>query len=99
MNFNFDYKAYLRGYGCYSQRVIKDGEQVGFYTVQTPGSQLIVSFREYSTEDPSWRTKRPTVVRQKIGVAVPLLSASLEKEVALATALLIEELAVGVQNE
>ena len=99
MDFNFDYKAYLQGYGCYSQRVIKDGRQVGFYTVQTPGNELIVSFREYDTEDPSWRAKRPTVVKQKIGIAVPLLSASLEREVDRATALLIEELSIGAPNE
>ena len=99
MNFNFDYKAYLQGYGSYTERVIKDGRQVGFYTVQTPSNELIVSFREYDTEDPSWRTKRPTVVRQKIGIAVPLLRASFEEEVELASALLLEELAVGAQNE
>ncbi len=99
MNFNFDYKSYLQGYGCYTERVIKDGRQIGFYTVQTPGNGLIVSFREYDTEDSSWRTRRPTVVRQKIGIAVPLLSASLEREVDRATALLLEELAAGAQDE
>jgi hypothetical protein len=39
------------------------------------------------------------VVRQKIGIAVPLLRASFEEEVELASALLLEELAVGAQNE
>ena len=78
---------------------MKGGRQIGFYTVQTPGNELIVSFREYDTEDSSWRTRRPTVVRQKIGIAVPLLRASLEEKVELATALLLEELAVGAQDE
>jgi len=99
MNFNFDYKAYLQGYGSYIERVMKDGRQVGFYTVQTPSNELIVSFREYDTEDASWRHTRPTVVRQKIGLAVPLLSASFEREVGRATTLLIEQLAIGVSNE
>ena len=99
MNFNFDYKSYLQGYGCYTERVIKDDRQVGFYTVQTAGSELMVSFREYDTEDTSWRHTRPTVVRQKVGLAVPLLSASFEREVERATTLLIEQLAIGASNE
>ena len=78
---------------------MKDGRQIGFYTVQTPGNELIVSFREYDTEDPSWRTKRPTVIRKNIGIAVPLLRPSFEKEVQLATTALIEKLADGAQNE
>jgi len=76
---NFDYKKFVRNYFFQVERVKNtDGTQLGMYTVRCGKNTLAVQFLFHNgiRGDVAWKTNKPIVIQQEIGVAEPLLEES-----------------------